>query len=225
MGKIWVGHPRWAAVIAAGLLVGLLLPAGRFDAPAADALSNADPAFTVETVISGLDRPTAVRFAPDGRVLVAEKVGTVLIYDGLDDTSPDVSVDVSGDTHEFWDRGLLGLEVDPDWPTTPWVYVFYTLDPGNSYDDNCGLPNPRRPQDGIGCPANGRLSRFNVDVNNVAGPEQVILEGFWCEQFPSHSVGDLRFGRRGRALRQRRNRRQLQHLGQSDRHRAVRKSV
>ena len=42
----------------------------------------------------------------------------------------------------------------------------------------------------------------------MAGPEQVLVED-WCQQFPSHSIGDARVRRRRRAVRQRRRRRQL----------------
>ena len=30
--------------------------------------------------------------------------------------------------HNFWDRGLLGLALDPDFPADPYVYVLYTYD-------------------------------------------------------------------------------------------------
>ena len=39
----------------------------------------------------------------------------------------------------------------------------------------------------------------------MTGPEQVLIED-WCQQFPSHSIGDLAVRRRRRALRQRRRR-------------------
>ena len=41
----------------------------------------------------------------------------------------------------------------------------------------------------------GRLSRLQV-TGNQAGPEQVLIED-WCQQFPSHSIGDLAFGADG----------------------------
>jgi len=46
--------------------------------------------------------------------------------------------------------------------------------------------------------ANGRLSRIEVDSNNnVVGGEEVLLDGFWCQQYPSHSMGQLQFGADG----------------------------
>ena len=43
----------------------------------------------------------------------------------------------------------------------------------------------------------------------MTGAEQVLIED-WCQQFPSHSVGDARVRRRRRAVRERRRRRELQ---------------
>ena len=33
--------------------------------------------------------------------------------------------------HNFWDRGLLGMALHPNFPTTPYVYVLYTYDHGS----------------------------------------------------------------------------------------------
>ena len=39
--------------------------------------------FQDEPVITGLEEPTNFRFAPDGRVFVAEKTGKILVFDGI----------------------------------------------------------------------------------------------------------------------------------------------
>ena len=36
--------------------------------------------------------------------------------------------DLRTQVHNFWDRGLLGLALDPDFPDDPYVYVLYTHD-------------------------------------------------------------------------------------------------
>jgi hypothetical protein len=57
-----------------------------------DARAAALPSGFQESVIfSGLTNPTAVRFASDGRIFVAEKSGLIKVYDGLSDTSATVS--------------------------------------------------------------------------------------------------------------------------------------
>ena len=40
-------------------------------------------------------------------MFVAEKRGTVQRYDSVADPTPETVVDVSGATHDFWDRGRL----------------------------------------------------------------------------------------------------------------------
>ncbi|MDQ2943397.1 MAG: PQQ-dependent sugar dehydrogenase, partial [Candidatus Dormibacteraeota bacterium] len=153
------------------------------------------------TVFSGLSYPTALRFSRDGRVFVAEKSGRILVYSGLGDRAPTIFADLSTEVHNYWDRGLLGLELDPDFPNTPYVYVLYTHDaaiggtaprwgtPG-ILSDSC--PTPPGPN-ADGCVVSGRLSRLTASGDVMSGTEKVLIED-WCQQYPSHSIGDIRFG-------------------------------
>jgi glucose/arabinose dehydrogenase len=155
-----------------------------------------------ETVVwSGLDDPTVVRFAADGRVFVAEKSGAIKIFDSLSDPTPTVFTDLQDNVHDFWDRGLLGLALDPSMTggsgSGSYVYVMYAYDhilgegdPAPHWGDACPEP-PGATTDG--CVISGRLSRLAVTGNTVTGAEQVLVED-WCQQFPSHSVGTLLFG-------------------------------
>ena len=76
-------------------------------------------AFEESVAFSGLRAPVAVRFAPDGTVFVAEKHGVVKRYAGLGDATPETVADVSAAVHDYWDRGLIGLAVDPGYPARP----------------------------------------------------------------------------------------------------------
>ena len=160
--------------------------------------------FQEEIVFSGLTEPTAVRFSPDGRVFVAEKSGIVKVFDNLSDTTPTVFVDLRTQVHNFWDRGLLGLALAPNFPTDPWVYVLYTFDAAiggtaprwgsvGGTSDGCPTP-PGATADG--CVVSGRLSRLQASGNVAVGSEQVLVEG-WCQQYPSHSTGSMAFGADG----------------------------
>jgi glucose/arabinose dehydrogenase len=164
------------------------------------------PGFQESTVFTGLTNPTVVRFAPDGRVFVAEKRGVIKVFDSLTDTSPDVFADLNVNVYNFWDRGLLGMALDPNFPASPYVYVLYTYDHelGSSapaprwgtpgvHSDPC--PTPPGPT-GDGCVVSGRLSRLQAAGNVMTGPEQVLVED-WCQQYPSHSIGTVEFGRDG----------------------------
>ena len=159
--------------------------------------------FQESVMFSGLTNPTAVRFAPDGRIFVAEKRGVIKVFDSLTDTSPDIFADLNVNVYNFWDRGLLGLALAPNFPTSPYVYVLYTYDHelGSTaaaprwgtvgvYSDTCPTPPGAT---GDGCVVSGRLSRLQAAGNFMTGPEQVLIED-WCQQYPSHSIGAVEFG-------------------------------
>lgn len=151
--------------------------------------------FTDTAVISGLTSPTNAAFAPDGRVFISEKSGLIKTFDSLTDTTATVTADLRTQTQDYWDRGLLGMTIDPAYPTRPYLYVLYTLDaePGGTaprWGDTC--PTPPGGTDN-GCVVTGRLSRLTIDANGVATGEQALLTD-WCQQFPSHSIGTVTFG-------------------------------
>ena len=54
---------------------------------------------------------------------MAEKSGLIKVFDSLSDPQPDVFADLRTQVHNFWDRGLLGLALDPGFPENPYVYV------------------------------------------------------------------------------------------------------
>lgn len=183
----------------------------------------ADPAlpsgFQDEVVFSGLEQPTNFRFAPDPddeRVFVAEKPGRILVFENLEDTEPKVFADLRGDVYDNGDRGLLGLALDPKFDEgRPYVYALYTWDhvlgktwdptkpeygaPGVSGDPGCPSQNSS-----ASCLVSGRLVRL---TENSANPDHAVEEGGlpkeeellggWCQQFGSHSIGDLQFGPEG----------------------------
>ena len=132
------------------------------DAPAPEAVvlpSN----FQDTVVFGGLDQPTALQFATDGRVFVAEKRGVIKVFDNLSDTTATVLGDLNVSVYNFWDRGLLGMALDP---ANSALFVLYTYDadiggtapkygtPG-TYSDPC----PNGQATAAGCRVSGRLSR------------------------------------------------------------------
>ena len=77
---------------------------------------------------SGLDNPTNIEFAADGRIFVAEKSGRIKVFDSPTDTTATLFADLNVNVHNYWDRGLLGLALHPSFPTNPSVYVLYAYD-------------------------------------------------------------------------------------------------
>jgi glucose/arabinose dehydrogenase len=173
----------------------------------ADAEATLPYGFEESVVLGGLDQPTNVEFSEDGRVFVAEKSGIIKVYDDLSDKQPTIFADLRTKVHNYWDRGLLGLSLDPGFPAQPYVYVLYTHDapihgtaprwgaPGATSDP---CPTPPGPTTD-GCVVSGHLSRLTADAatNTMTGSEKVLIED-WCQQYPGHSVGDLAFGTDGK---------------------------
>ncbi|TFV66651.1 hypothetical protein E4P40_25140, partial [Blastococcus sp. CT_GayMR20] len=173
--------------------------------------------FSEVQAFGGLANPTAVKFAPDGRVFVAEKRGTVQMFDSLTDTTATQVVDLRTETHSFWDRGFLGLAVDPGFPGRPFIYAMYAFDsqlPGTGTNpgpgagpmprwgvagaDSDGCPNPPGATTD-GCVVSSKLVKFTLNLANpgTATTTKTDLIHDWCQQFPSHSAGDLVFGNDG----------------------------
>ena len=176
-------HGRLARAVVVTVLGALLALLGASNSRAVTLPAG----FAEETVATGLTQPTAVRFSSDGRVFVAEKGGLIKEFDSLSDTTPRVYADLRQKVHDFWDRGLLGIALDPSFPTRSVIYALYTYDApiGGAapvYSDGCADAT------GSGCKVSGRLSRILAD-----GSEQVMIED-WCQQYPSHSIGSLSFG-------------------------------
>jgi glucose/arabinose dehydrogenase len=133
------------------------------------------PAGFVESLVAGnLANPTAMQFAPDGRLFVCEQGGRLrVIKNGALLPTPFATVPVNA----FGERGLLGVAFDPDFSTNQYVYVYYTATTPTIHN---------------------RISRFtaNGDVA-VAGSEVVILELDNLGAL-NHNGGAIHFGTDGK---------------------------
>ena len=113
---------------------------------------------------------------------------------------------------------MLGLALDPEFPTKPYIYVLYTFDgpiggtaptwgmPGVTSD---GCPDPPGGTT-IGCVASGRVSRLEATGNVMKTGSEKVLVHDWFQQFPSHSIGSLAFDRDGALVCDRRRGRELE---------------
>ncbi len=110
-------------------------------------------------------------------------------------------MDLSSEVDDYWDRGLMGMVVDPQFPTRPYVYALYAYDhqlggpPGPKWGDACPSPNPGGNTDG--CMISGKLVRMTTNAGGTAVTGTTTLVEDWCQQFPSHSLGSLAFGPEG----------------------------
>ena len=84
--------------------------------------------FIEEVVVEGIPISTAIAFAPDSRIFVALKDGGVRVVQN-GQLLPTPFLDISAMVNKATDRGLLGIAVDPNFPTKPYVYLSYVWDP------------------------------------------------------------------------------------------------
>ena len=155
------------------------------------------PGFQETTAFSGLEAPTAVRFAPGRPRLRGREAGRDQGLRRPRRHHPDApSPTCAPSVNHYWDRGLLGLALDPDFPAKPFVYVLYTHDApigGTAPHLERQVPDAARATTRRmrGRARGSRASRPRA--TRWSGREQVLIED-WCQQGPTHSIGDLRFG-------------------------------
>lgn len=145
--------------------------------PAAAARATVPSGFTETLVTSGLNAPTAMAIAPDGRLFVAQQGGALrVIKNGVLLSTPFVtlSVDSSGE------RGLLGVALDRNFAANGFVYVYYTTSTA---------------------PIHNRVSRFTASGDvAVAGSELRLLELDNLSSSLNHNGGALHISAGGTRL-------------------------
>ncbi len=156
MGPGKKGSTLRLAVHARGIRFGCLAATFFFLLLASSAAGAVPPGFVDDVFIAGLEGPTDVEFAPDGRIFVAEQRGRIrIVENGVLQAQP--FVDIGDRVNNIFDRGLLGIAIHPDFPATPWVYALYTYDPPEAASAS---GNGARDQPGQ---RSSRLERFVAD--------------------------------------------------------------
>ena len=80
------------------------------------------PAGFVESRITGFLSPTAMAVAPDGRLFVGEHAGSIaVVKNGVRLSRAFLYVSV----HQYAERGLVGVQVDPNFARNGYLYVYY----------------------------------------------------------------------------------------------------
>jgi glucose/arabinose dehydrogenase len=90
---------------------------------------SADVAYEVVTVAEGLDKPWAIAFLPDGRMLVTEKPGRLRIVTQEGQLSDPVAGLPEMDARD--QGGLLDVVLDPDFAQNKLIYWSYAEPRGN----------------------------------------------------------------------------------------------
>ncbi len=94
-----------------------------FDTPVGDV-----GGFIDTKVVNALVLPTDMAFLPDGRMLVIQKSGEVIIVEdpSVADSTKSVYLDLSAQVENSREAGLLNIEVDPNFSENGYVYLLYT---------------------------------------------------------------------------------------------------
>ena len=112
-------------------------------------LAATPPADFSDTLVTNLSSPTALAWTPDGRLLLTQQTGQLRVYQGgALVANPVFDFNVGNRICSDFERGLLGVAVDPSFTTNHFVYLYYTFNKHNAPDRNkCTHNTPSgRPQ-------------------------------------------------------------------------------
>jgi glucose/arabinose dehydrogenase len=133
----------------------------------------------VETLVSGLNTPWAVDFAPDGRIFVTERPGRIRVIDDRGKLRDEPWMTV--ETASVGEAGLMGLAIDPKFSQNRFVYVAYSYRTGV-----LGLRNLRN-----------RLVRLREDDKSGKGVlDKILIDDVAGAN--NHDGGRVKFGPDGK---------------------------
>jgi glucose/arabinose dehydrogenase len=153
--------------------------------------------FGIQTLASGLTNPTAFGFLPDGRILIALKHGIVQVYKPGTGLLPTPFIDISAWVNDFWDHGLLGIAVDPNFATNGYVYLLYTYE--NNATDYGGPKTARLTRVTAAGDTASTATATTILGTSVGAGCSVFAAGADCipSENSSHSIGSVHFASDG----------------------------
>ncbi|MGB7156792.1 MAG: PQQ-dependent sugar dehydrogenase [Tepidisphaeraceae bacterium] len=146
--------------------------------------ANLPSGFREVQVVTGLPEVTSMDFSPDGRLFITELDGSVrVVKNGQKLATPFLQLNVD----RYNNRGLIGIEFDPNFAVNRYVYVFYST------------PDPSNP-DVVDNNSVNRVSRFRASNTNKdvyeTGSEVVLLNNI-PNDLGGHNGGAMHFGKDG----------------------------
>jgi|SRR5215217_431221 len=164
---------------------GVLLISGMFFSAARTADAALPSGFS-DTLVTNIGTPTALAFAPDGRMLITTQLGQLRVYsNGALLATPALDLSNRICTNQL--RGLLGVAVDPAFVQNHYIYLFYTFNRSGSCPTGDFTSNS---------PVT-RISRFVLGDNNIVNPASEVILINNIPQPSGHTGGDLQFGKDG----------------------------
>lgn len=156
-----------------GLALLLLAGAG---SPGASAEPRWPPGIADSVYAEGLTLPTDFAFLPDGTVLILEQAGYIKSFSHGELRTV---LNLTDKVKVAFERGLLGIAIDPGFPARPYLFLHYTAneEPGHIH-----------------------LSRFTVthfddqEPMGVDPDSEVVYIGDIRDHHEAHNGGTVRFG-------------------------------
>jgi glucose/arabinose dehydrogenase len=131
----------------------------------------------IDSFVAAVPAPTALSFAPDGRMLVTTQGGRLYVSQPPGET-PVPALDLSARVCSGSERGLLGVAIDPGFASNRFIYLYYTA----SVSGTCV----------------NRTSRFSLNALNLVDlASELILVDNIPSPAGNHNGGDLQFGKDG----------------------------
>lgn len=135
--------------------------------------------FSDSAFVSGLSKPTAMAFAPDDRLFVAEQGGNLrVVKSGKLLSTP--FINLTSVTDSTGERGLLGVALDPDFSTNKYVYVYHTLKATST------------------SPARNRVLRFTANGDTFTPRSGKVILDLNNLSARNHNGGAIHFGKDGK---------------------------
>ncbi len=134
---------------------------------------------TVNAVLTGLNFPVSLKFAPDGRIFYNEKdTGSIRIIqpNGSLLPTPFATVNPVFNTGE---AGLLGMALDPSFASNNYVYVYYTYRDSGSF-------------------THGHIIRYTASGNTGTNPRDIFDVTSSAPNTVYHNGGYIKFGPDGK---------------------------
>lgn len=137
------------------------------DSPGAPVLPDG---FSQTMIANGLASPTAMEFAPDGRLFVCQQGGQLRVVKNMALMgTPFVSLT----TDSTGERGLLGIAFDPGFQTNQFLYLYYTATTPATHN---------------------RVSRFTASGDVVVPGSEVVILDLENLGASNHNGGAIHFG-------------------------------
>ncbi|GMQ31257.1 PQQ-dependent sugar dehydrogenase [Algoriphagus confluentis] len=110
----------------------------------------------VDTLYSELENPWGMTWLPDGKMLITERKGEILIFQ--DDAFTGQKIQGLPPVHEVNQAGLLDIAIHPKYEENGWIYIAYA----KHFEDSTGATT---------------IMRFKLDGNTAVNQEELIVAG------------------------------------------------